>query len=96
MNNHSKPLRNPEILVQELGEETLLFDTNGKVIHILNPSAQYIWHLCDGEHALDEIEQAMRNRFEIKTKYDVAADIQRTLADLAQKELVRLTDAMET
>jgi len=46
----AKPLRKSDILVQELGEQTVLYRTKGKAIHVLNPTARLIWGLCDGQH----------------------------------------------
>ena len=87
--NTTKPVRTPGIMVQDVGDETLLYSAEGEAIHILNPTAKCIWELCDGEHTTTDLVQALRARFSISGEYDMTADIVRTLEVFAAKGLLQ-------
>lgn len=85
----TKPVRKPDIIVQDIGDETLLYSAEGQAIHVLNPTAKRIWDLCDGEHTAEDIEQALRASFSIAAEHDVMGDIRRTLEVFADKGLLQ-------
>ena len=87
--NATRPVREPGIIVQDIGDETVLYSAEGKAIHILNPTAKRIWELCDGEHTLADIDKALRASFSIAAGHDVAGDVQQTLEVLAGKGLLQ-------
>ena len=87
--NTTKPVRTPGIIVQDVGDETLLYSAEGKAIHVLNPTARCIWELCDGEHSTADLVQALRASFSIGAERDVTADIRRTLEDFAARGLLQ-------
>jgi hypothetical protein len=87
--NATKPVRKTDIVVEDLGNETLLYNAEGKAIHVLNPAAKLIWELCDGQHNMAEMEAVMRASFSIADEEDLAADIERTIDALAAKGLLR-------
>jgi hypothetical protein len=72
-----------------MGEETFLYRAETEAIHVLNPTARLIWELCDGEHTLADIEQALRTSFDIPAERNVIADIRQTLELFASKGLLR-------
>jgi PqqD family protein of HPr-rel-A system len=84
-----KPVRTPGIVVQDVGDEILLYSAEGKAIHVLNPTARRIWELCDGEHTTADLVQALQASFSIGAEHDVTTDIRRTLADLAARGLLQ-------
>jgi hypothetical protein len=84
-----RPARKPGITVKDIGGETLLYSAAEEAIHILNPTAQIIWELCDGEHSIEDMEQAIRASFSGADEHDVTADIQRTLGVFASKGLLK-------
>ena len=88
--NESRPRRKDIFLSKELGDETVLYTSDGKTIHILNATARVVWELCDGEHTAAEMGEAVRRRFAISEEesVDVAADIQKVLATFAEKGLL--------
>jgi hypothetical protein len=69
-------------------DEVVLCDPNAEVIHVLNPTANLIWDLCDGQHSLAEIEQAVRKAFAVPPERDVLADIREALASFGEKALL--------
>jgi Coenzyme PQQ synthesis protein D (PqqD) len=86
--NKTKPRRKPNIIAQDLGKETLLCSPEAKAIHILNPTAQRIWKLCDGEHTIRDMEWALRASFCVTAESDVIGDIRKTLETLSSKGLL--------
>jgi hypothetical protein len=83
-----KPTRNPDIITRETGLETLLQVPGREQIYLLNITAGFIWKLCDGQHTMSEIEQAVRSYFLINPGQDVMADIQQTLISFKQAGLL--------
>ena len=43
----TNPVRKSGITVKDIGGEILLHSSDDKAIHVLNPTAQLIWELCD-------------------------------------------------
>lgn len=87
--NALKPIRNPEIITKTISQETMLYTAEGELIHQLNPTARLIWELCDGEHTLQDMEQALRSTFSIAPEQDVIMDIRRTLDTFASQDLLQ-------
>ncbi len=83
-----KPVCNPGITMREVGDETMLHDSAGAAIHVLNPTAKLIWELCDGAHTPAEMETQIRARFDVPAGHDVLQDIERTLEIFAAKGLL--------
>jgi hypothetical protein len=83
-----KPCRKPGITSRTIGRETILSSGTDAGIHILNPTAKLIWDLCDGQHTLAEIEQAMRVSFAIPAHQSITEDIRQTLDELQRKGLL--------
>ena len=83
-----KPLHKKNLLLKDLGDEFLIYSAENKEIHIMNPTAQLIWNMCDGEHSLDDIESEVRSHFSIPPERDIKADIQNTLNIFRRKGLM--------
>lgn len=90
--NPTKPIRKPDIIAQDIGDETLLYSAKDKIIHVLNPTAKLLWELCDGAHAAAGMEEALRASFSITAEHQVTEDIQRTLEIFASKGLLQEKD----
>lgn len=89
--NTTRPIRKPGITVKDIGGETLLYSADEEAIHILNPTAQLIWELCDGEHTVEDMERAIRASFSVADEHDVVGDIRETLELFASKGLLKET-----
>ena len=88
MDDNRKPNRNTNLIMKNLGDETILYDPAQKAVHVLNPTAQIVWELCDGEHNIDDMEQALRSKFSVPADHDVKADILQTLETFAAKHMI--------
>lgn len=87
--NTTRPVRKLGITAKDIGGETLLYSAAEEAIHILNPTAQLVWELCDGEHSMEDMEQAIRASFAVADEHDVTGDIRRTLEVFADKGLLQ-------
>jgi hypothetical protein len=88
----SNPIRHPDILLQEAGEETLLYSPEGRAVHVLNLTARAIWERCDGQHSIGDIVQELRASYAVPPEYDVEGDVRRTLEVFAEKGLLQQMD----
>ena len=84
----SNPIHNSDILLQEAGEETLLYSPEGRAVHVLNPTARFVWDRCDGQHSVGDLAQALREQFGVAPVHDVEGDVRRTLGTFAEKGLL--------
>jgi hypothetical protein len=82
------PLRNPQIVVEDMGDEAVLATPNGSAIHALNATAFFVWGRCDGEHSPEQITAALRAEFQVPESVDVSADVNTLLAEFASKKLL--------
>lgn len=51
-----KPLaRSDHLIVEELGDEVLVYDSNTDTAHCLSPDAARVWRACDGGTSVDDL-----------------------------------------
>ena len=53
--------REDGLLVQQLGEETLVYDRMRHQVHCLNPTVAAVWGQCDGRTSVAEIAERLRS-----------------------------------
>lgn len=53
--------RSSGLVVEPLGDETLVYDRIRHKAHCLNPSASYVWHRSTGEATVEEIASGFPN-----------------------------------
>jgi hypothetical protein len=83
-----KPLGKRNVTLKDLGSEFLIYSSEQKAMHVLNPTAHLIWDLCDGEHTISEIEREVQSHFKVPQGMDLKGDIQRTLDVFQSKGLL--------
>lgn len=55
-----KPLaRSKALVVEELGDELLVYDLNAKTAHCLTPAAARVWRACDGKSRSDAMSAGL-------------------------------------
>lgn len=82
------PLRKGSVLIRQLGEESMLYDPDKGTIHILNPTARFIWNLCDGGHDVEAMEKKLLDAYDIPQGKDVRKDVAGILEAFRDKELL--------
>ncbi len=83
------PQRSEQVYSKGLGDEVVLYLADGSAVHVLNRTAFAVWNLCDGDHAPQAIEEAIRAQFAIPEGVDVAEDVRMTLKLFRDKGLLR-------
>jgi hypothetical protein len=84
----NNPARKSTIQKGKMGNESVLFDKETGSVHVLNPTADMIWDLCDGRHSIEEIEEVVRGEFRANGEADVAADIKNVLERFTKEGLL--------
>jgi hypothetical protein len=77
--------RTQDLIVQEMGEETLVFDRRTDVAHCLSPVASLIWSLCNGTTDHPALTAAVA----ATGVDDAEAVVDAALLDLADKDLLQ-------
>src|SRR6185503_18096554 len=58
--NQPLPLaRKESLIIKELADETLVYDTQSDKAHCLNPTAAFVWKNCDGKRTVDQLRELM-------------------------------------
>jgi hypothetical protein len=71
MKNQNNPTaRQQGLVVQELPDETLVYDIDSNKAHCLNRSAAFVWRSCDGSNSVADIV----NQFELNGGGKVTED----------------------
>jgi hypothetical protein len=83
-----RPLKRDDVVCRDMGAETLLYDAEAEAIHVLNPTALFIWNLCDGNHSFRDMKRKLVAAFSLTAERDVLADVQRTVDTFARNNLL--------
>lgn len=59
------------IVVQNLQDETLIYDLSADKVFCLNPTAAFVWHNCDGHQSVAEISRALARSSRQLVAHDV-------------------------
>lgn len=86
------PRARADLVLQEVGNEGMLYDRAGERIHILNVTALAIWKACDGSRDVDAIQAAVSRRFSHVEGHDIRRDIEKLLTEFEQRGLLAGAD----
>lgn len=87
-----KPKRKSDVMMKTVGNESLLYRSDDKSVHVLNRTAKLIWDMCDGEHSLADFESSIRSSFAVPDDYDVMNDIRQAIQTMSDKGLLVLNN----
>ncbi len=79
------PHQNIDLLPSEVADELILYSGTMEVLHVLNPTARFVWDLCDAQHSPADIAKCMHSRFSIPQDHDVWADVMETLRVFSER-----------
>lgn len=88
-----KPRRKDGILSRQLGDEWVLYDSDGGTVHIVNPMAEFVWNLCDGAHDLASMEQQIQDSYDIPKGTDVRKDLEAIIQNFDELGIIDYLDA---
>lgn len=64
MSNSQNPIARQEgLVIQEMPNEVLVYDTNTNKAHCLNQTAAFIWKSCDGKNSVTDISKLVGSEF---------------------------------
>lgn len=83
--------RADELVVNEAGDEILIYDTRADKAHSLNKTAAFIWKNCDGETSVEKLAEMVEQKLQLKCDADLVSIALEDLskADLISPEMVR-------
>ena len=61
MNQNLPIARKDSLIVKELPDETLVYDTQRDKAHCLNSTAALVWKNCDGKKTVDQLREVMEH-----------------------------------
>jgi len=71
----ARPLaRKNGLVIEELDDEILIYDTERDKAHCLNAAAGRIWKHCDGKNAVEDIKDAFAANMPIEAAREVVSD----------------------
>jgi len=82
MNLSARVRRNPEIELEPVGGDLLLYSPRNEIIFALNQSSALIWNLCDGDRTVAEIVGLLCEAYP-EAAMDIPAQVEATLSQLA-------------
>jgi len=77
--------RHEGLVIRELPDELLVYDTETHEAHCLNDTAAFVWKHCDGETSVAEIASALSAEFETNIEDEV---VWMSLEDLWKRQLL--------
>ncbi len=84
------PKVRPDLFCQEVSEGCVLYDSKGRKVFVLNPTAAYVWNCCDGEHdveaMVDELARALEKN--APTRVRLKSDVEKALSDFRTNGLL--------
>jgi hypothetical protein len=80
----NRPIKKEDVHARKLGDEWLLYDSDGEKLHILNPTAEYVWRLCDGNHDIEAIKAKMCETYDIRDHQKLDNDLREILEKFNQ------------
>jgi hypothetical protein len=83
----NKALWATDIVWRRIDNEVVVIKHDGRTLCTLNKTAAFIWEMCNGENAAQDIAKAVCQRFEINEE-KALKDVRNTLADFLEIGLV--------
>lgn len=75
--------RHPLILEEEVSDELVLYDPEGKIFVGLNQTAADVWRLLTGKFTLDEIVTKIADSYGVSSE-SIREQVENTIRDLAK------------
>jgi hypothetical protein len=83
----ARPRRRDRVLVQRAADQCILLDVDSGNYYALDEVSDRIWELCDGDHSVSAMVEAICQDFEAAAG-DVEADVLAFLGEMASERLV--------
>lgn len=84
-------MKNPKIksgvYIRELKNEKAIYDKQTGNVHFINPTASFIFDLCDGNHSKEDIIAQLQDNYDV-SRETATKDVEDVLNDLKEKEIL--------
>jgi len=88
-----KYIRNPDVVLREEDPDgALLFNPDTNQIKVINNTALFIWKLCDGNHTLSSIVEALKKSFENVPEDKVKGEVKEFLNEMIQSGFIGIPE----
>jgi hypothetical protein len=74
MNNMGMLVRRPGVVLERMGPEAVLHDSDSGLVHVINRTAARVWELCNGSRNGEQVAVALAAEFGLQAA-DVADDV---------------------
>lgn len=89
----SRYLRNPDVVLREEDEDGgLLFNPDTNQVRVLNATAVFLWHLCDGTRAVPGLVKALEEEFEDVPAGEAEAHVRTFMDDMTANGFVGVVE----
>jgi hypothetical protein len=69
--NYAPTARQEDLVIEGLGDETLVYDMRSHKAHCLNRTAALVWNRCDGRSTVSEMRAALEKELHTPVNADV-------------------------
>lgn len=83
-----KPSKKADILLQQIGSDTLLYNPNKGNVHVLNITAVSVWKLCDGSHAIEDIVDSLKKDYHFSEEINITKDVTEIINKFLELEVI--------
>jgi PqqD family protein of HPr-rel-A system len=84
-----KPLKKNGVMSRKVSDEWVLYDQGDKSVHVLNTTAEFVWRMCDGSLTLPEIEDRMREAFDVPEGTEVKKALDNILQNFSNLGIIK-------
>src|SRR5262249_51499958 len=88
------PHRDPAVVVAQVPDGTMLLHARTELYSSLDEVGSAIWELIDGDRTVAQIVDAMLAEYDAEAD-ELGADVEALLMELAEHDLIRLTDSAQ-
>jgi hypothetical protein len=87
-----RPEAREDVSSEELEGEILVYDPDSQKTFNFNGTGAFIWSLCDGHYALNEIIDAIDEQATGTNREMIREDVEQFVGNLCEDNLIRLHD----
>jgi hypothetical protein len=84
----ARPRRRERVLVQRVSGQCILLDVDSGNYYALDEVSGRIWDLCDGDHSVSAMVEAICQEYETPAADDIETDVLDFLGEMAGERLV--------
>lgn len=63
--------RQDDIVVQDVLDETVIYDRKRDKVHLLNPTAAFVWQHCDGQRTPGDLAALLQQKYQTPQSEDL-------------------------